>query len=35
MEFKHIPVLLAESIAGLAIKPDGIDVDGTAGGAGH
>lgn len=35
MEFKHIPVLLDESIEGLAIKPDGIYVDGTAGGAGH
>lgn len=31
----HIPVLLKESIAGLAIKPDGIYVDATFGGGGH
>ncbi len=35
MEFKHIPVLLRECIDGLNIKPDGIYVDGTIGGAGH
>lgn len=35
MEFLHIPVLLDECIEGLNIKPDGIYVDGTAGGAGH
>lgn len=35
MEFKHIPVLLEETIEGLDIKPDGIYVDGTIGGAGH
>ena len=35
LEFKHIPVLLDETIAGLDIKPDGIYVDGTIGGAGH
>ncbi len=35
MEFKHISVLLEETIASLDIKPDGIYVDGTAGGAGH
>ena len=35
MEFKHISVLLNESIDALDIKPDGIYVDGTAGGAGH
>ncbi|MCD8006598.1 MAG: 16S rRNA (cytosine(1402)-N(4))-methyltransferase RsmH [Oscillospiraceae bacterium] len=35
MEFRHIPVLLDECIEGLNIKPDGIYVDGTAGGAGH
>ncbi len=35
MEFKHISVLLNESISALNIKPDGIYVDGTAGGAGH
>jgi len=31
----HKPVLLQESIEGLAIKPDGIYVDGTYGGGGH
>ncbi len=35
MEFKHLPVLLKETIEGLSIKPDGIYVDGTAGGGGH
>lgn len=35
MEFKHISVLLDECIDGLAIKSDGVYVDGTAGGAGH
>lgn len=35
MEFKHISVLLNECIEQLDIKPDGIYVDGTAGGAGH
>ncbi len=35
MEFEHIPVMLDECIAGLNIKPDGVYVDGTAGGAGH
>ena len=35
LEFKHIPVLLEECINGLNIKPDGIYVDGTIGGAGH
>lgn len=35
MDFHHIPVLLDECISGLNIKPDGIYVDGTAGGAGH
>lgn len=34
-EFKHIPVLLEEVIEGLNIKPDGIYVDATLGGAGH
>lgn len=33
--FNHIPVLLNEVINGLNIKPDGIYVDGTLGGAGH
>ena len=35
MEFAHTSVLLEETIEGLAIKPDGIYVDGTLGGAGH
>lgn len=35
MEFEHVSVLLQECIDALAIKPDGIYVDGTAGGAGH
>ena len=35
MEFSHRPVLLEQTIAALDIKPDGIYVDGTAGGAGH
>jgi len=35
LEFNHIPVLLKECIEGLNIKPDGIYVDGTLGGAGH
>lgn len=35
MEFNHKPVLLTECITGLNIKPDGIYVDGTMGGAGH
>ena len=34
-EFHHISVLLDECIDGLAIKPDGVYVDGTLGGAGH
>lgn len=33
--FKHVPVLLNETIDGLNIKKDGIYVDGTLGGAGH
>lgn len=35
MDFVHIPVLLDEVLEGLDIKPDGIYVDGTVGGAGH
>lgn len=35
MEFKHRSVLLDETIENLNIKPDGIYVDGTLGGAGH
>ena len=34
-EFFHISVLLQECLDGLNIKPDGIYVDGTLGGAGH
>lgn len=34
-EFKHVSVLLKETIEALNIKPDGIYVDGTLGGAGH
>lgn len=35
MDFSHIPVLLNETIEGLNINPNGIYVDGTAGGGGH
>lgn len=35
MEFHHKSVLLREVVEGLAVKPDGIYVDGTLGGAGH
>ena len=35
MEFSHTSVLLNETIENLKIKPDGIYVDGTLGGAGH
>ena len=35
MEFQHVSVLLEETIEGLNIRPNGIYVDGTAGGAGH
>ncbi len=35
MEFKHYSVLLGETIEQLNIRPDGIYVDGTLGGAGH
>ena len=35
MEFSHVSVLLNETIESLDIKPDGIYIDGTAGGAGH
>ena len=34
-EFHHISVLLNECLEGLNIKPDGIYLDGTLGGAGH
>lgn len=35
MEFRHKPIMLYECINGLNIKPDGVYVDGTIGGAGH
>ena len=35
MEFHHVSVLLEECLEGLAIRPDGTYMDGTAGGAGH
>lgn len=35
MDFKHISVLLMESVDALKINPDGIYVDGTMGGGGH
>ena len=35
MEFNHKSVLLNEAVDALAVKPDGIYIDGTAGGAGH
>ncbi|MDD3346622.1 16S rRNA (cytosine(1402)-N(4))-methyltransferase RsmH [Oscillibacter sp.] len=35
MEYTHKPVLLDECIAALAIRPDGIYIDGTLGRAGH
>ena len=34
-EFHHVSVLLNECLDGLNIRPDGIYVDGTLGGAGH
>jgi len=35
MSFSHKSVLLEETIEGLHVKPEGIYVDGTLGGAGH
>ncbi len=35
MSFSHIPVLLQPCLEGLAIRPEGVYLDGTAGGAGH
>ncbi|PST87822.1 16S rRNA (cytosine(1402)-N(4))-methyltransferase [Photobacterium sp. NCIMB 13483] len=34
-QFEHVSVLLNESVDGLAIKPDGIYIDGTFGRGGH
>lgn len=35
MEFSHEPVLFSQCMEGLDIRPDGIYIDGTAGGGGH
>lgn len=35
MKFEHVSVLLEETVTQLNIRPDGIYVDGTLGGAGH
>ncbi len=35
MEFKHVPIMLNECLEGLDIKPNGVYVDATLGGAGH
>lgn len=35
IEFSHFPVLKKETIELLAVKPNGVYVDGTLGGAGH
>ena len=35
MDFVHKPVLLNECLEGLLIKPNGVYLDGTLGGAGH
>lgn len=35
MEFSHEPVLLGECMQNLAIRPEGVYVDGTLGGGGH
>ena len=34
-EFKHVPVLLNEAVAGLNVQPTGTYVDATLGGGGH
>ena len=35
MEFHHKPVLFEETIDSLAIRPEGLYIDGTMGGGGH
>ncbi len=35
MDFMHTSVLLEEAVDGLRVRPDGVYVDGTLGGAGH
>ncbi|MCM1382634.1 MAG: 16S rRNA (cytosine(1402)-N(4))-methyltransferase RsmH [Muribaculaceae bacterium] len=35
INFSHTPVLLAETVAGLNINPEGVYIDGTCGGGGH
>lgn len=35
MEFSHVSVLLKEAVDVLNVRPDGVYVDGTAGGGGH
>ena len=35
MEFRHIPIMLGSVLEHLNIKPNGVYVDGTVGGAGH
>ncbi len=35
MTFHHIPIMLEACIEGLAIKPNGVYIDGTLGGGGH
>ncbi|MEG2174663.1 MAG: 16S rRNA (cytosine(1402)-N(4))-methyltransferase RsmH [Oscillospiraceae bacterium] len=35
MEFSHLSVLLSETVECLNVRPEGIYIDGTAGGAGH
>ena len=35
MEFRHVPILLGSVLDQLKVKPDGVYMDGTVGGAGH
>ena len=35
MEYRHVPVLLQETVDGLQVKSDGVYLDGTLGGGGH